>query len=676
MSRMSRPGLASVAYGAVVTAALAAWHAKVTGTLAPAAVAAFGALAALCLVLGSALAAFAPVAAADRASLNFRFVVGYLGVNTLLFALAIASPLTIAGNVALCAAFALAVAWSARGRVRALAPAPAAPEMIALVVAATAATLWCRDGLTPIVADGANSVIRLWGDTYVHARITSALAQSTGLATFSDIRMADTPVYLYHYAFYATPAALSALTGAPAFDVYASFLLPFGVLLTALAAFALVRSWWGAWPALAAAIAVVALPDAYQQGFANRYLSYHFMQQVNPGGLYGVACAALAWLFVIAGTRSGRYAAIAIGFALAGLTLFYKAHVFVANALLILVYPCLFLARPRPAWRAAALVGVVVVYAFALVVGGELERAPTIRFDGSGAAAYVARIAWNYEPGILADRLAGVTTGPPLTGVALYAIGVPMLLASTFGLWLVAAVAVGVSLRSRAPSAILWFPALVVANYLAMAFGLALDTKGIGSPDELLNRPLVWAYFVVAAWTAGGAWHRAFGDALPVAPAARGALALAAVACLAFPWRLGPNLQTYPRWPGFETYASANTVPTCVVDAARFLRGHSRVGDVIQDSENDPRFLVTAFAERQGYVTFADNRPPAAMADRMRDLAAWRQMADAGAIRRFAAERGIAWYLLRPTTAVAWPSEILAAPAFECGGFRVYRFAR
>lgn len=676
MSPARHPLLGSVAYVTVMAVALAAWHAKVTGGLAPAALGTLAAFAALCLGLGSALTACAPLPAEAKASPNLRFLVGFMACNTFLFALAILSPLDITGNVVLCVALAGAIAWFARDRVRALAPARVGPELIALVVATIAATLWCRDGLTPIVTDGSSSVIRLWGDSYVHARIISALAQATGLASFSDIRMAGTPVYLYHYAMYATPAALTALTGTSAFAAYASFLLPFGVVLTSIAAFALVRTWWGAWPALAAAIAVVALPDAYQQGFGNRYLSYHFMQQVNVGGLYGVACAALAWLFVITGTRSARFTAIAIGFALAGITLFYKAHVFVANSLLVLVYPCLFLPRPRPAWRAAALAGMVAVFAVGVVAGARLERAPTIRFDGSGAAAYVQRIAWNYEPGMLASWLDGVAHGAPLAGPALYAVGMAMLLASTFGLWLVAAIGVGASLRARVPAAILAFPLLVVLNYLAMAFGLALDTKGIGSPDELLNRPLVWAYFVVAAWTAGGAWYRAWGDAPPAGPVARGALALIGLGCLAFPWMHGENLQTYPRWTGFETYASANTTPTCLVSAAVFLREHSGSREVIQDSENDPRFLVTAFAERQGYVTYADNRPPAAMADRMRDLAAWRTMTDAAAIRRFAAERGIAWYLLRPTTAVAWPTQILAAPAFECGGFRVYRFVR
>lgn len=674
MKRAQAPTLPTLAYAVVVTVFLALWHAKVTGAPSLSVLAAFGTLAGLSLLLGRACLARAPLDDACKASPNLRFLVGFLAFNSLLFALCLATPFSIVVDAAIVGALVLALGWRSLRNGQAVATQPL-PELLALGICAVAATLWCRDGLTPIVSDGANTVFRLWGDSFVHARFTSALAQTHGLASLSDIRLAGSPLYLYHYASYTTPAALVALTGTTAFGVYASFLLPFGIMLTGIAAFALVRSWWGAWPALAAAVAVVVLPDAYQQGFANRYLSYNFMQQVNIGGLYGVACAALAWLFVLRGCRVGSFAAIVVGLAIAGITLFYKAHVFVANAFLVLIYPCLFFAGLRPWRRLASACGVVVVFALALALSQQLERAPTIRFDGSGAAAYVARLAWNYEAGALQTYFDGVARGPLLHGWALAANGPAILLLSTFGAWLPIAFGCGFALRRRVPLAILMFPALVLANYLAMAFGLALDTKGIGSPDELLNRPLVWAYFVVAAWSGGALFLLAFGDSLPKSATARVGLGAALIACFAFPWTNGHNLQTYPRWSGFETYASANSVPTCIVRAAEFLREKSSVGDVIQDSENDPRFVVTGLSERQGYVSFADNRPPPLMDDRLRDLASWRQMSDAAAVRRFAVEHGIAWYLLRPTTAVAWPSEILQMPAFECEGFRVYRFA-
>ena len=73
---------------------------------------------------------------------------------------------------------------------------------------------------------------------------------------------------------------------------------------------------------------------------------------------------------------------------------------------------------------------------------------------------------------------------------------------------------------------------------------------------------------------------------------------------------------------------------------------------------------------------FAINRPPDGLHERIRDLAILKRMSDASDIRRFAAERKIAWYLLRPESQVAWPASFLDAPAFTCEGYRVYRLDR
>lgn len=664
------------AYAGVLTLFLAGWHWKVHGSLSLSTLLTLGALTGCSLALGAACLDRAPIAAPCRGSPNLRFLVGFIAFNTLLFALSAVSPFAITVNAGATGLLALVLAWRRRTDPRASPPDARPPELIALILAATAATLWCHDDLEPMVQQGANTVFRLWADSFVHARIISAFAQAHGLATLSDFRMSGTPLYLYHYASYATPAALMALTATSAFELYASFLLPFGIVLTGVAAFALVRSWWGAWPAVAATVAVVLIPDAYQQGFANRYLSYNFMQQVNVAGLYGIPCAALAWIFMIDGCRSGKPGSLVAAGALAALSLFYKAHIFVANALLILLYPCLFFRRVRASRRVAAGAGALATFFFALSLSERFERAPTLRLDGSGAATYLPNLAWNYEPGVLKTHFQAALAGAHPEPLRLAIDGSAMLLLSTFGLWIVVALAAGIALRGRTDRAILWFPALVVANYVAMVFGLALDTKGIGSPDELLNRPLVWAYFVVAAWTGGAVYFRVFGPALPAAPRARVALGMLAVLCLAGPALNATNLQTYPRWPGFETYEAANTVPTCLVAAARFLRTHTTPEDLIQDSENDRRFLVAALSERQAFVTYAENRPPPAMHERIRDLERWRAMALASEVRQFATEHGIGWYLLRPTTPIAWPVEITANPAFACDGYRVIRLAR
>ena len=100
------------------------------------------------------------------------------------------------------------------------------------------------------------------------------------------------PLFLYHYASYAVPAAVDALTRSGAYEVFASFLLPVGVLLTGLAAFAFGGGVFGRWPAVAASAALLLVPDAYQQGFGNKYLSVG--ASYNPAVLSGLTWSQIA----------------------------------------------------------------------------------------------------------------------------------------------------------------------------------------------------------------------------------------------------------------------------------------------------------------------------------------------------------------------------------------------
>ncbi len=388
-------------------------------------------------------------------------------------------------------------------------PLDGATVALALVLGAVAVTLWCTDGLTPMIRDGSTTIVQLWGDSFVHARHISAFAQAQGFASMSDIRMWGSPPYLYHYASYAIPAAVSAMLPGAAYEVFASFLLPVGVLLTGLAAFAFAGSVWGRWPAVAASFAILLVPDAYQQGFGNKYLSYNFMQQVNVGGLYGVACMAVAWIFVLHGCRSRNVASILLGWAVAFVALPYKAHVFVANAFLIMVYPCLFLAKPGPRWRVAIATALTACFVLAVMLSQRFDRVPTLSLDGSSARTYIAYLLANHDPGLAKSVIEYALGDPPWSAPALVVCGAALVLLGTFGYWSVIAMAAAMWIRKRVHAAVWAFPLLVMANYLIMALGLAMDTKEIGSPDELLNRPLVWAYFAVVAWTGGAVYHLA-----------------------------------------------------------------------------------------------------------------------------------------------------------------------
>jgi hypothetical protein len=655
------------------------WHWQTAGRLPPAAVATFAAFSWMAIVYGDLFVRISPLPPTLTPSLTFRFLFGYFIVNTCLGALLLAPDVGVARGFLILVAGAVVVAVVRRGR-----PMPArdsgtvVPDLLCILVFGAAATLWCADALSPIVTEGANTIFRVWRDSFFHVRTISMFSQAHGVESLSDIKMAGMPLPFYHYASYLLPAAIVSLTGSSAFNAFAGFQLPFGVMLTGIAAFAFAASLWGLWAGLAAGCALLLLPDAYQQGFGSRILSYHFLQQVNLAGLYGVSCAAAAWIFILDGCRRGKYSSVILGYSFILLTLIYKAQIFVAIAFLAMIYPCLFFSGLRAGRRVLAAILFTAVFVFVVRLAQRSGSFPTLRLDFSSTSAYAEYIFRSYDPGFLRDFFAShVMHGRPKVWKLVFA---GMILLSSFGLWGFASFAIflrlGFSrLRATLAPAVLFFPLFIVFNYMTMALGLATDTTGTGSFVELLNRPVVWAYYGVVVWTAGAAYAYAFGDNPPRSLYARGFVALCALSCFAVPWLFGRNLQTFPARPGFGTFSEFNRFPTCLVNATHYIKAHSPKGDVIQDSTNDPLLLVGALAERQDFAAdWALGKETKALQDRLDGLASFKAMTTEAGLNGFAVKSKLSWYLLRPETSVSWPMGVLQNAAFACDGYRVYRF--
>ena len=169
--------------------------------------------------------------------------------------------------------------------------------------------------------------------------------------------MAGVPARLYHYGAYMTPALIRQASGLRSYAAFAGILAPMGVFFTGLGAYALFGSFWGSWPGLAAAAALLLLPDGAQQGMQNTFMSYHWLTQISPSASYGLALLALAWLFVLLGCKQGSRLQLVTGWLIAGVLAVYKLHFFIASALLLLLVPALFFrgplgARKRVLWAA------------------------------------------------------------------------------------------------------------------------------------------------------------------------------------------------------------------------------------------------------------------------------------------------------------------------------------
>ena len=73
--------------------------------------------------------------------------------------------------------------------------------------------------------------------------------------------------------------------------------------------------------------------------------------------------------------------------------------------------------------------------------------------------------------------------------------------------------------------------------------------------------------------------------------------ALLALSSCSVPLVCARDIQTFPAVRKMASYKMLNSVPPGLIKACRYIRKHSEITDLIQDSENDPRWVITALAE-------------------------------------------------------------------------------
>jgi hypothetical protein len=655
------------------------WQIKATGGFSLLAVFANALYLMLCFSFGRSGMAVVAIPSINNIRFVFQIVVGYFLFNTLFFIITLLSPIGLYANFTILIVLAVGLEYFCWNRHAVPVEQEWLPTLLAILASGISATIWCMDAQSSPAITGDSYVYQFWQDTFYHVRVISAFQQAHGIHTISNVMMSGFPVAIYHYAMYVSAAIIAALSNISTIDVYSSFLLPYGIFLTGLAAYAVIASLLGVWPALAATLAIMFLPDSFQQGFDNRYMSYNFMSQINLGMLYGLACVAMAWLFLFDGCGRGKYKSVFVGYIFIAISIIYKAHLFVANAYLALIFPCLFFFRVKLIWRIVAAVVLTAIFVTVIKFSQHIDSIPLIRLDFSGLGSYAGAVLENYDPGIQRDYFNHVFYESNYSKALLGLNALAMVLISSFGLWLLAFPVVSYVSRRRVALPILIFPMLILANYVVMSLGLAIDSKKVGGIDELLNRPQAWASYVLIVWTSACAYYIWFGNQLPKNRVVLGVLGL--VVCLlpfgtlqsAKEFQVLPTLKMDGRQ--FDHYAGFNQVDGCLVKASRYVRDNSPVADIIQDSENDKRFMITALAERQMFVIDSRYRNSKdELRNRLDALENFRSLQNANEIVSFAKARNISWYILEPQATVAWPVSYLDQAAYQCDGYRVFHF--
>jgi len=661
-------GKQDLAAVSLVAAVIAVWAAVASGAFSLRALFTCEAAFFVFYLVGSLFAAWKPLATGVLFDLPLRLLVGYAVVNTALLVLAWVSPLGVVLNFCVVGALVAWLYFSAGKRQES--PGESAGRwVLALCVVAT--TLWCQDSIHPMSDRGTWVLVKPWVDGFYHAVHIRLFALSHGGASVEDFRLAGVPARPYHYGMYLLPALVKQASGLPSYAAFAGILAPVGVLFTGLAAYAFVGSLFGAWPGVAACAALLLLPDGAQQGMSNPFMSYHFLTQISPSATYGLALLAVAWLFVLRGSARGSLLQLGAGWAVAGLLVAYKLHYVVASALLLLLVPALFFERQLGVRkRAACAVLAVAFYVVSLIFGQKVPGVPLIRFDGSSAGEILRLVRSFAKPGALRDFIE-THTGPESPWTSNLLVGIPYVTLAALGLFLPLLLLLAALLRKRTRRLELWFPLLLLVNFLTMFFGLALDFDS-STPDELSHRPIMIVYFFVVTWIGGAIGRLITESRFPIGRARAAVLGLAAL-LMVVPAVFGPGVQLMWAMPRI----SPVRLPVSLMAVADYIRAHGGSEDVFQDSQFDQTYTLAALSERRTFVTHTMTRNPfrGEMVDtRTAAIDRFMGIRQPKLVVATARAFGFRWFVLERGDRVDWPPEIADHPVFESGPFRLYEF--
>jgi hypothetical protein len=299
-----------------------------------------------------------------------------------------------------------------------------------------------------------------------------------------------------------------------------------------------------------------------------------------------------------------------------------------------------------------------------------LPGMPLIRLDGSSTGKLLAIVNSFADPGsvrLFFDRYMGprhslrqnVEVGAAYYLITVLGVFAPLLFVTTAVLW------------RRLKNPLVSLPPLFVLNFLVMALGLALDNRGVATPEELLHRPFVWMYFMVVT-SLGALAGLALVRSKRLNRFSRPILLSLVFGLLAFPAVTAAGIQRISTM----TIGSYVLYPTALLQAADYMRTHGDRRDVFQDSAFDTNYLVSALSGRRAYVerTFIRLARNEELESRVVAVTKLMQLQAEAAIRAEAQRLGIRWFLARPGQALAWPPEIAEHPVFAKDGYRVYGF--
>jgi hypothetical protein len=547
--------------------------------------------------------------------------------------------------------------------------------LLSIIVSLVAATGWSQDLILPTTSVDGAVVFKPWSDFFIHATL---VARSLGIETLSQVgnyEWKGFPAVFYHYASYSIPLCLAKAGSLAAYASVVGFWAPFGSFITGLASYAVGRAFWSQGAGLAALLGTFLLPDAGLLNIAHPTYGYFWLQHISPGGLFAVAVAGAALILIALGARKGRRNWMASGVAVAVLTVFFKAQIFAAAFPLLLGF-AIVAWPPRSRWNWIVLGSCVAAGMVLLPIADRFYVGPNMRFDFSGSGWY-----WK----TLSDLAKGTRVESWYNAFrAEHAFpshlpqAIALLLVNSLGIFVILAPVLWIfALRRKEWQVSEGISLAVVAILLLMTFGLSRSGTAENA-YEFIQRPFVWAYWLVGSLTAG----RLFSLLTPGRPQLWTKILIAtAIGLTLVPICYGSGLQR-GKWSG-GSVRSGLRVDSGLVDCARFVRNQRPSDAVVQDSGSDKFSILAGLAERPSFAARVDMWirqskvfRESCYREQLAKLQRLQQANNIPDLQRSVRETGIRWYVAHPGDPNVWPADFRDQPAFQSNGYRVYDMQR
>jgi len=541
-------------------------------------------------------------------------------------------------------------------------------DLGAAVLAVVLVSFFCLKTAAALPTLARSGVLPAWSDYYIHGMEIAQFGDPNAVGR-GDLLLVGQPLVFYHYGIYMLPATLMRITGLPGLALATSILLPLGLLLGAFGSFSLGKALSNQAGGILALTLVTLMPDAAHYGLKNGLFGFHWLLFAAPGSGYGIGTSAASLVLVERWLRSNERGGLILGLCLAAALLQVRAHflLWFVPALLATV-----ILSTSAEWRhrRSVIFGIGIVCVAAIIL---LTLTPTLRHLWLNFPDPIAflQAAHHQDPmaysGVY-DRF--VTQHTYAVSVLL---GIILLVPAMLGIFTVIYPICMVSkLRHFRWESMDAFPIMLLATLVVVV--VAAPVPPHGDSSEFRHRPFVLLYTVVVVWTSAylvrllaekelfAAWSRC-----PAKSAKVNIVCIVALLGIAYCFRdIDPGR---PRMSWAFAYYNLRNLPG-LIEAATFIRGHSKAGDVLAVSNLDPQAMyldpaieivsltgVPAYLGQAGVqVTYGDERRTL-VAERLARLQAIETATDIGAVFMLMRQYGIRWYVCVTSGTPRWDIE-------------------